>query len=89
VNEQTKFGQWVSFRNAVSRAESEWVLEADLSTMKLDQLRSIGHNMADSLASCIGLPIGIYMARLQVALKLPGEGEIASRRNLSLCVYAS
>lgn len=28
--------------------------------MKFDQLRSIGHNIADSLASGIGIPIGIY-----------------------------
>jgi len=29
--------------------------------MKFNQLRSIGHNIADSLASGIGLPIGVYM----------------------------
>jgi hypothetical protein len=28
--------------------------------MKFDQLRSIGHNIADSLASGIGLPIGFH-----------------------------
>jgi hypothetical protein len=28
--------------------------------MKFDELRSIGHNIADSLASGIGLPIGYY-----------------------------
>lgn len=32
----------------------------NLPTMKFDELRSIGHNMADSLASGIGLPIGYY-----------------------------
>jgi hypothetical protein len=30
--------------------------------MKFNQLRSIGHNIADSLASGIGLPIGFYMS---------------------------
>jgi hypothetical protein len=29
--------------------------------MKFNQLRSIGHNIADSLASGIGLPIGFYL----------------------------
>lgn len=29
--------------------------------MKFGELRSIGHNIADSLASGIGLPIGVYM----------------------------
>ena len=29
--------------------------------MKFNQLRSIGHNIADSLASGIGLPIGFYV----------------------------
>jgi len=29
--------------------------------MKFNQLRSIGHNIADSLASGIGLPIGVYI----------------------------
>lgn len=28
--------------------------------MKFDELRSIGHNVADSLASGVGFPIGIY-----------------------------
>ena len=33
---------------------------ANLKTMKFDELRSIGHNIADSLASGIGLLIGVY-----------------------------
>jgi len=45
-----------------SRETTSWphTLPVNSSTMKFDQLRSIGHNIADSLASGIGLPIGIY-----------------------------
>jgi hypothetical protein len=42
--------------------------------MKFDELRSIGHNIADSLASGIGLPIGIYETDVFAEARQTSEG---------------
>ena len=43
--------------------------------MKFGDMRSVGHNIADSLASGIGLPIGIYMSDVfGDAERAPGGG---------------
>ena len=44
--------------------------------MKFDQLRSIAHNIADSLASGVGLPIGVYLTNIFDEATVTPEGFI-------------
>jgi hypothetical protein len=54
--------------------------------MKFDQLRSIGHNIADSLASGIGLPIGLYQTDVfGEARRQTGQGFIIVDFLLGTC----
>ena len=48
-----------ALRRGAKAAAPDFV-DAKLRLMKFDQLRAIGHNIADSLAGGMGLLIGVY-----------------------------
>jgi hypothetical protein len=69
-----------SEQNWAPRVDDAWCTHAERSKliiMKFDELRSIGHNIADSLASGIGLLIGYYEMDIFGEARRSPEGFIA------------